>query len=151
MSDGNGRYDVRADWPAVVPMGDTLAISAGPGCDDGWVEAFEVVLDEHERHAGDRSWSGIDFDHASGDDSRFVVFVRGIAPDARSHEVREAVDDLLSAANTVAQVGAHVYELARELRHAPATEPRGSVPPPTFDPLDDDFVWIRPRLRRYRR
>jgi hypothetical protein len=32
-----------------------------------------------------------------------------------------------------------VYELARELRQSKQAAPQGSVPPPTFDPLEDEL------------
>jgi hypothetical protein len=139
VSEGNGRYDVQVDWSTVTPLGDTLSIRAQDGFDDRWVEAFEVVLDEHERQVVDRKWTGIDFEYASGEpDRRFVLLVRGIEPDARSFEVRRTVDDVVEAANTVARVGTHVYELARELRRPEPGAERGSVPPP-LDPLADEL------------
>ena len=147
MSDSNDTYDVHADWTTVVPLGDMLAIRAAGGFDDRWVEAFEVVLDEHERQAIDQSWSGIDFEYTSDEqDVKFALLVREIEPGARSLELRRTVDGLVQAANAVARVGTHVYELARELRQpepaAPAVDPvpprDGSVPPP-FDPLEDEL------------
>jgi hypothetical protein len=133
-------YDVRVNWAEVVPSGDTLAIRTTDGFDDRWVEAFEVVLDEHERQATDRRWSGIDFEYASDeDDARFVVLMREVEPGTNAFELRRAVDDLVGAANTVARVGTHVYELARELRQPQPVEPRSSVPPPGFDPLADEL------------
>jgi hypothetical protein len=32
-----------------------------------------------------------------------------------------------------------VYELARELRQPTQAAPQGSVPPPTFDPLEEEL------------
>jgi len=139
MSDGNDKYDVRVDWPTVVPMGDTLAVSTEDRFDDRWVEAFEVVLHEHEREAIDRKWSRIDFECGSGEDTSFVLFVKHIEPEAQSFELRRTIDDLVQAANTVAQVGTHVYELARELREPESPGERPSIPPPTFDPLADEL------------
>jgi hypothetical protein len=148
VSDSNDKYDVHVDWTTVVPLGDTLAIRARDGFDDRWIEAFEVVLDEHERQAIDQSWNGIDFEYASDEKNvNFVLFVREIEPGARSFELRRTVDDLVRAANAVARVGTHVYDLARELRQPQpvaagidALPPRdGSVPPPPFDPLEDEL------------
>jgi hypothetical protein len=140
MSDSNDKYDVQVDWPTVVPLGDTLAIRTDDSFDDRWVEAFEVVLDEHERQATDREWNGIDFEYASDEkEVKFVLFVRDIEPGARSFELRGAIDDLVKAANTAAQVGTHVYELARELRQPQSETPRPSMPPPSFDPLEDEL------------
>jgi hypothetical protein len=138
VSDSNDKYAVRVDWTTVVPLGDTLAVSTDEGFDDRWVEAFEVVLDEHEREANDRKWSGIDFDYASEEEARFVLFMREIEPEARSVELRRTMDDLMKAANTVAQVGTHVYELARELREPEPATTQVSTPPP-FDPLADEL------------
>jgi hypothetical protein len=138
VSDGNDRYDVRVEWTTVVPLGDTLAVSTDDGFDDRWVEAFEVVLDEHERQANDRKWSGIDFDYDSDEEVRFVLYMREIEPEARSVELRRTMDDLMKATNTVAQVGTHVYKLARELREPEPATPRMSTPPP-FDPLADEL------------
>jgi hypothetical protein len=139
VSDSNDKYDVRVDWTTVVPLGDTLAVSTDEGFDDRWVEAFEVVLDEHERQAKDREWSGIDFEYASDEEVKFVLFVKEIEPGARSFELRRSIDDLVKAANTVAQVGTHVYELARELRQPQSETSRASIPPPPFDPLEDEL------------
>lgn len=141
MSDGNYRYDVQVDWPTVVPLGDTLAVNAEDGFfDDRWVEAFEVVLGEHERRATGWKWSGIDFECASGDeDGTLVLYVRGIEPGAQSSELRRVVDDLVQAANEVAPVGTHVYHMARELRQVEPAGPRPSVPPPALDPLADEL------------
>jgi hypothetical protein len=141
VNDGSDSYDVQVDWPTVLPLGDTLCVHVDGGVDDQWAEAFAVVLDEYTRQTTDQKWRRIDFEYASDENEpRFVVFVRHIQPEAGSFEVRRTLDDLADGANTVAQVGTHVYELARELREAsePAT-PRGSVPPPTFDPLEDEL------------
>jgi hypothetical protein len=139
VSDSNHNYDVRVDWPTAVPHGDTLAISTDGGFDDRWVEAFEVVRDEHERQATDR-WSGIDFRYASDEkEAKLLLFVREIEPGTESSDLRRTVDDLVTATNTVAQVGTHVYELARELRQPPPAAPPGSIPPPSRDPLDDEL------------
>ena len=132
-------YSARVDWQTVVPMGDTLAVSTDGDLDDAWVNAFQVVLEEHERREADRSWSGIDFKYAGAEDGEFVLFVRQIEPDAQSIELRTTVEELVSAANGVARVGTHVYELARELREPESAAPRGSVPPPPFDPLNDEL------------
>ena len=140
MSKTSDTYDVKADWSAVVPVGDTLAIVTEGEFDDRWVEAFEVVLDEHQRQATDRQWSGIDFEYASGEkEGKLFLFVREIEPAVRAFEVRRTIDDLVKAANTVAQVGTHVYELARELRQPRPATPPTSTPPPAFDPLDDEL------------
>ena len=139
MSDSNHRYDVQAHWPTVVPLGDTLVISTNGGVDERWVEALEVVLDEHERRASDRKWSRIDFEDPSDEQAKLVLYVRKIKPEARSFELRRTIDELVKAANTVAQVGTHVYELARELRELESATPRQSTPPPSFDPLADEL------------
>jgi hypothetical protein len=139
VSDRNQQYDVQAQWPTVVPLGDTLAISTDGGVDARWVEAFEVVLDEHERGPSDRKWGRIDFEDPSDGQDELVLYVRRISPEARSFELRRTIDELLKAANTVAQVGTHVYELARELRELESATPRPSTPPPPFDPLADEL------------
>jgi hypothetical protein len=139
VSRSKDKYDVQVDWPTVVPVGDTLAIGTNDGVDDRWVEALEVVLDEHERQATDRKWRRIDFDYASDEkEAKFVLFVREIEPGAQSFELRRTIDELVKSANMVAQVGTHVYELARELRRPPSATPQESTPPPSFDPLADD-------------
>jgi hypothetical protein len=138
VSASSDKYDVRVDWTTVVPLGDTLAVSADDGFDDQWVEAFEVVLDEHERQPNDRKWGGIDFDYAADEEVRFVLYLREIEPEARSVELRRTMDDLMKATNIVAQVGTHVYELAGELREPEPATPRVSTPPP-FDPLADEL------------
>jgi len=139
VSDSNGNYEVQVDWPTVVPLGDTLAIRTRDGFDDRWVEAFEVVLDEHERQAIDPKWRRIDFEHASDDNVKFVLLVREIDPGARSSDLRRTIEDLVEAANTVARVGTHVYELARQLRQPEPASQRPSMPPPSFDPLADEL------------
>ena len=139
MSDSNHQYDVRALWPRVVPLGDTLAINTDGDFDSRWVEAFEVVLDEHERRAVDRKWSGIDFEDRGDEQAELVLYVKRINPEAKAFEVRRTVDELLKAANAVALVGTHVYELARELREPESATPRSSAPPPSFDPLADEL------------
>jgi hypothetical protein len=138
VSASNDNYDVRVDWPTVVPVGDTLAISALDGFDDRWAEAFEVVLDEHERQAPDRQWGEIDFEYAGDEHAKFVLLVRQIRAQAKSLELRRTIDDLVDATNTVAQVGTHVYELARELREPQPETLRESTPPPV-DPLADEL------------
>jgi hypothetical protein len=138
VSSGKDKHGVKVDWTTVVPLGDTLSINADGAFDDRWVEAFEVVLDEHERQATDAKWGGIDFEYDPDDKApKFVLLVKKIQPEVKAHELRRTVDDLVKAANTVAQVGTHVYELARELRQPEAAAPQGSTPPPSFDPLDE--------------
>jgi hypothetical protein len=140
VSDNNRNYDVQVDWPTVVPLGDTLAVSTGNGFDDQWAEAFDVVLREQESRPGDRGWRRIDFEHGSDDyGTTFDIIVRAIEPGTESAEVRRTVEDLVRGANTVARVGTHVYELARELRQAEPAEQRVSTPPPSRDPLDDEL------------
>jgi hypothetical protein len=139
VSGSSDRYDVRVDWPTVVPYGDTLSVSTDDGFDDRWVEAFKVVLDEQAREATDTKWRTIDFEYVADENPSFVIFVKQIQPEAGSFEIRRTVDELIDAANTVAQVGTHVYELARELRQPEPAASRGSVPPPTFDPLEDEL------------
>jgi hypothetical protein len=140
VSETNDNYDVQVDWPTVVPLGDTLAVSASDGFDDRWAEAFEVVLDEHERCASDQSWSGIEFEYANGEaGGKFVLFIREIDPGARSVELRRTIDELVRSTNTVAEIGTHVYELARELRQPEPAGPPVSMPPPAFDPLADEL------------
>jgi hypothetical protein len=135
MSKSVNKYEVRPDWATVVPLGDTLAVSATDGFDDRWVEAFEVVLDEHERQATDRSWGPIDFEYDSGEEQKLVLLVKRVQPQAQAPELRQTIDELVRAANTVAKVGTHVYELARELRGPQPAGVRESTPPPEFDPL----------------
>jgi hypothetical protein len=156
MSDGKRSYGVQVEWATVVPLGDTLAIATSDGVDEQWVKAFEVVLDEHERQAADRGWRDIDFEYAAEEGApRLGMYVREIRPEVQAGQLRQTVDSLVKAANSVAEVGTHVYELARELREAkpeaaakqaaaerPATEPgtpRPSTPPPPFDPVGDEL------------
>jgi hypothetical protein len=135
VSDSNDRYDVRADWTTVAPLGDTLGVKTSPGFDDRWAKSFEVVLDEHERRTSRSEWGGIDFDHVSdGEDPHFVIYVRKILPGATAFELRRTLDELVRTANQVAQTGPHVYELARELREQGATS-KQSAPPPPVQPL----------------
>jgi hypothetical protein len=139
LNDNNDNYDVQVDWTTVVPIGDTLAISTGDGSDDRWVRAFEVVLDDHERQATDQQWGRIDFEDAYAENGgRFVLFVRQIEPGAQAFELRWTINEIVKSANTVAQVGTHVYELARELREPEQETRDGSIPPP-IDPLDDEL------------
>jgi hypothetical protein len=135
---GNDSGDVRVDWQTAVAIGDTLAVGTDEGFDDRWAEAFQVVLDEHERQADARSWGEIDFDHGAGEGT-LRLLVREIEPGTGASELREAVEDVVEAANRAARVGTHVYELARELRRPPPEGPRGSVPPPSLDPLADEL------------
>jgi hypothetical protein len=138
MSERNDSYDVKVDWPTVVPLGDTLAIRAGDGFDDRWAKAFDVVLDDHQHRTSHPEWGKIDFDYASNqEETRFVLYVRSIRQEAKATELRRTLDDLVKTANTVAHVGPHVYELARELREPPATGPRQSSPPPA-EPVAED-------------
>jgi hypothetical protein len=139
VSDSNKRYDVQADWSTVVPLGDTLVIGTGGGVDARWGEAFEVVLEEHERGAGDRKWGRIEFEDPSEQRHGVVLYVTKIKPEAQSSELRRTVDGLVKAANAVAQVGTHVYELARELRQSEPVTARSSTPPPAIDPLADEL------------
>jgi hypothetical protein len=133
-------YEVRVDWTTVMPLGDTLAVSTVNRFDAPWVEAFAVVLREHEDRFGDRPWRAIDFEFVSDDDEpTFELFVRGIEPGTQATDVRRTVDDLVQAANTVARVGTHVYDLARELRQPEPVAPRVSTPPPSIDPLEDEL------------
>ncbi len=140
MSHSN-RYHVKVDWPTVAPHGDTLTVNTKGGFDDRWTKAFEVVLDEHQRRVTDRQWAKIEFQSASGEQPvEFVLSVQKILPGARSLDLRRTLDDLVSAANAVAQVGTHVYELARELReqHEPqAARPERSTPPPAVGPAEE--------------
>jgi hypothetical protein len=139
LSDSNDHYDVRVDWTTVVPLGDTLAVSTGSGPDDRWARAFEVVLDDHASQASERPWGRIDFEDASDENGgRFVLYVRRIEPGAQAFELRWTINELVKSANMVAQVGTHVYELARELRESESEARQSSVPPP-IDPLDDEL------------
>jgi hypothetical protein len=136
----NHKYHVRVDWSTALPLGDTLAIDARHGFDERWVSAFGIVLGEHERRAAAREWGKIDFEHVSDEkSSRFVLYVRKVKPSARSGDLRQTLDDLVKAANTVAQVGTHVYELARELREPDPATPRSSTPPPSVEQPADEL------------
>ena len=133
------RYEVRADWATVAPLGDTLAVNAVDGVDDRWVEALEVVLDENQRQVVNQQWGGFDFEYEPGEKgSSFVLYVKEIRPGAQSVELRQTVNELVKADNSVARVGTHVYELASELRGQP-DESRESTPPPGLDPLLDEL------------
>jgi hypothetical protein len=139
LSDSKDHYDAQVDWTSVAPIGDTLAVSTGSGLDDRWARAFEVVLDDHETQATERPWGRIDLEDASDENSgRFVLLVRQIEPEAKAFELRWTINELVKSANTVARVGTHVYELARELREPEPETRHGSVPPP-IDPLDDEL------------
>lgn len=138
VGSGNDSCDVRVDWQTAVAIGDTLAVGTDEGIDDRWVEAFRVVLDEHERRHGARGWGEIDFDHIPGE-GELRLLVREIEPGTGASELREAVEDVVEAANRAARVGTHVYDLARELRRPEPEGPRGSVPPPSLDPLADEL------------
>jgi hypothetical protein len=138
MSHSSDSCDVRIDWQTAAAAGDTLAIGTDDGVDDRWIEAFRVVLDEHERQAGGVTWGEIDFDYAA-DESALRLLVREVQPQTRAFELREAVEDVVEAANRAARVGTHVYDLARELRRPDPETPRGSVPPPSLDPLADEL------------
>jgi len=96
------------------------------------------VLDEHERQAGAATWGEIDFDYAA-DDGALRLLVHEIQPRTGVSELREAVEDVVEAANRAARVGTHVYDLACELRRSQPETPRGSVPPPSIDPLADEL------------
>jgi hypothetical protein len=126
---------VQADWTSVSPLGDTLAIDAAGGVDDRWVGAFEVVLDEHQRNRAGGQWGAIDFEYTADGKSPFVLYLRKVKQGAQPLDVRRTVDDLMTATNTVAQVGTHVYELANQLREprveVASSGPRESTPPPT--------------------
>ena len=139
MSKNGNNYEVRLDWATVVPLGDTLAVGATGAFDDRWVEAFEVVLDEHERQATDRDWGAIDFDYTFGEEQKLVLLVKRIRPQAQASDLQLTIDELARAANTVARVGTHVYELARELRQTHTPGARESTPPPAFDPLESEL------------
>jgi hypothetical protein len=133
------------DWATVVPLGDTLAVNAVNavngvnGLDERWVEALEVVLDEHQRQVSGQLWGRFDFEYEPGEKGAdFVLYMKEIKPGVQSVEVRTTVNDVVKAANSVARVGTHVYELARELR-GQQDESRESTPPPGLDPLLDEL------------
>jgi hypothetical protein len=138
VSAGN-RYEVRVDWATVVPRGDTLEVNAVNGVDESWVEALEVVLDEHQRQVSGQQWGKFDFEYEPGEKAaEFVLYIKEIKPGVQSVQVRQTVNDLVKSANSVAQVGTHVYDLARELRGQP-DDSRESTPPPGLDPLLDEL------------
>jgi hypothetical protein len=144
VSDAGKSYGIQVEWETVVPLGDALGVRTNDGVDDRWVKAFEVVLDERRRRTAGGDWGAIEFEYASGArQGNFVLYVREIKPEAKSSELRRTLDDLAKAANTVAQVGTHVYDLARELRGDEATTPqpagsRSSTPPPARErPAED--------------
>jgi hypothetical protein len=138
VSAGN-RYEVRVDWATVAPRGDTLEVNAVNGVDERWVEALEVVLDEHQHQISGRQWCKFDFDYEPGEKGTdFVLYIKGIEPGVQSIQVRQTVNELVKSANSVAQVGTHVYDLARELRGEPDGS-RESTPPPGLDPLLDEL------------
>jgi hypothetical protein len=140
MSANGNTYDVRVDWPTVVPLGDTLVVSTDGGFDDKWADAFNVVLEEHARRGGTKSWARIDVGRFSADeDTRLGLFLRRVEAGTQAAELRQTVNELVSSANTVAEVGTHVYDLARELRQAEPATPRESTPPPARDPLDEEL------------
>jgi hypothetical protein len=132
MSANPRRYHVEIDWSTVVPHGDMLAVRTGSGFDERWAKAFQVVRDEHQLRSNGAEWGSIDFEHSPGAHAVFVVYVRDIKPKAQAFEVRRTVNDLVMAANTVAQIGTHVYELADELRGGQA-DGRPSTPPPAHE------------------
>jgi len=138
VANGNDTYDARVDWQTAVAIGDTLAVGMHDDFDDRWIEAFRIVLDEHERRDGASGWGEIDFDYAAGEGA-LRVLVREVEPETGASELREAVEDVVQAANRAARVGTHVYDLARELRRPQPEAPRGSVPPPPLDPLADEL------------
>jgi hypothetical protein len=135
----SNRYEVRVDWATVVPLGDTLAVNAVNGVDERWVEALEVVLDEHQRQVSGQQWGRFDFEYDPGEKATdFVLYIKEIKPGVQSVEVRQTVNELVKSANSVARVGTHVYDLARELR-GQSEESRESTPPPGLDPLLDEL------------
>ena len=132
MNATKAKYDVQVDWNSVVPVGDTLTVRTGGRVDDRWAKAFEVVLHEHQHRTAPREWGRIDFEYAAGErQPHMALYVRAIKPEARSVDLRRTLDGVVSVSNSVAQVGPHVYELARELREPPAaTSGAESTPPP---------------------
>ena len=125
------KYDVVVEWTTVVPIGDTLSVRTGGRVDDGWAKAVEVVLHEYQHRTAATDWGRVDFEYAKGEREPFMAFyIRAVKPGARSVDLRRMLDGIVSVANTVAQVGPHVYELARELREPPAVDPSQSQPPP---------------------
>jgi hypothetical protein len=126
------KYEAHIDWATVIPVGDTLSVLTAGRVDDRWAKAFEVVLHEHQHRTAPREWGRIDFEYASGErEPHLVLYVRAIKPEARSVDLRRTLDGVVSVANSVAQVGPHVYELARELREPlVADTSKESTPPP---------------------
>ena len=126
------KYEVHVEWTSVAPIGDTLAVKTTGKVDDRWAKAFEVVLHEHQHRTASREWGRIDFEYASGErEPHMAFYVRAIKPEARSVDLRRTLDGVVSVTNSVAQVGPHVYELARELREPAAAAPgTPSTPPP---------------------
>jgi hypothetical protein len=150
MSEHSKRYHVEVDWSSVVPLGDSLGMRTGGGFDDRWVRAFQVVRDDHQLRSSGANWGAIDFEHRPGTHADFILYVRQINPEAQSFELRRTMNDLVKAANIVAQVGTHVYDLAGELRGAQATQPtdtnetssgESSTPPPARErPVDEQHA-----------
>ncbi len=131
MTPTKAKYDVQVDWSTVVPVGDTLSVQTAGRVDDRWAKAFEVVLHEHQHRTAPREWGRIDFEYASGErQPHMALYVRAIKAEARSVDLRRTLDGVVSISNSVAQVGPHVYELARELREPPAAPSTESTPPP---------------------
>jgi hypothetical protein len=131
MTPTKAKYDVQVDWSTVVPVGDTLTVQTSGRIDDRWAKAFEVVLHEHQHRTAPREWGRIDFEYATGERNPHMAFyVRAIKPEARSVDLRRTIDGVVSISNSVAQVGPHVYELARELREPAAAPSNASTPPP---------------------
>jgi hypothetical protein len=126
------KYEAHIDWATVIPVGDTLSVLTAGRVDDRWAKAFEVVLHEHQHRTAPREWGRIDFEYAAGErEPHLVIYVRAIKPEARSVDLRRTLDGVVSVANSVAQVGPHVYELARELREPPGVNAsKESTPPP---------------------
>ena len=122
MSTAHKKQEAQVDWQTVVPLGDTLCVRTGSVVDADWAKAFEVVLQEHQHRTTPRDWGQIDFEYGSGDHKHapLVLYIRAIKPGARSADLRRTLDGLVRVSNTVAAVGPHVYELARELREPPA-------------------------------
>jgi hypothetical protein len=147
MSADTKRYHVEVDWSSVVPLGDSLGMRTGGGFDERWVKAFQVVRDEHQLRTNGADWGAIDDEHRAGPQPDFILYVRQINPEAQSFELRRTVNDLVKAANMVAQIGTHVYDLASELRGTQANQPdqadqasggHSSAPPPAREPAVDE-------------
>jgi hypothetical protein len=125
------KYETHIDWASVIPVGDTLSVVTGGRVDDRWAKAFEVVLHEHQHRTKPRDWGRIDFEYAAGErEPHVAIYVRAIKSEARSVDLRRTLDGVTSVANSVAQVGPHVYELARELREPQVPDSKESTPPP---------------------